>query len=402
MLINQVYAIINSINEQMFGQEAVAVTDLTGLIALGKTILSSAISKDNFLNTLMDRIGKTIISQRPYSPDVLAALMEDFEFGAVLQKIHVDEPAAVESAHWGLTASTSVDQYIITPPTVTQKLFSGINTWEVDLTIPDFQLKTAFTSAEAMAAFFDAVFIAMRNSMEVQLEAMVNATYCNFIAERVIHTSGGGHTVINLLDAYNTLKGYTGVSPAPDPMTAATALTTPDFLKYAATQIKLYLKRMSRMSTLFNSDNVKRFTTPDMARVIVHADFAAATDAYLSSDTYHNELVKLPNYTEVPYWQGSGEDYDFADSATVNIITTDGYTVEQDGVICLMTDRDALGTMIRNQRTNSAHNARGEYTNYFNKADMGYFNDLSENGIVFIVSTAVATPTPPGDGDGVD
>lgn len=398
MVINQVYSIINSINEQMFGSEAVAVTDLTGLISLGKTVLSSGTNKDNFLNTLMDRIGKTIISQRPYSPDVLAALMEDFEFGAVLQKIHVAEPEAIAAAHWDLTAESTVDQFIITPPTVTQKLFSGINTWEVDLTIPDLQLKTAFTSAESMAAFFDAVFVAMRNSMEVQLESMVNATYCNFIAERVVHTSTGGHTVINLLDDYNDLKGFTGVTPAPDPLTAAVAMITPEFLKYAATQIKLYLKRMGRMSVLFNSDGVKRFTPPDMARVIVHADFAAATEAYMESDTYHNDLVKLPNYTEVPYWQGSGETYAFADSATVNVKTTDGYTVEQDGVICLMTDRDALGTMIRNQRTNSAHNARGEYTNYFNKADMGYFNDLSENGIVFIVSDAVATPVPPAGG----
>lgn len=386
MTVNQVYTIVNAVNTQMFGAGAVAVTDLTGLIQLGNTVLSSATNKDKFLDTLVDRIGKTIISSRPYSADVLSVMNDPFEFGAVMQKIYVEPIAAKASQQWDLTNGASVDQYVISKPTVRQQLFSGINSWEVDLTVPDIQLKSAFTDPMQMAALIDAMFLSMRNSMEVQLEAMLEMTYCNFIGERLVHTKvNNGHTVIDLLGNYNTAFTKT--------LTAALALYDKDFLKYATTQISLYLKRMGRMSVLYNSAAYKRFTTKEYMRLTVLADFSAACDSYLSADTYHNELVSLPNYNEIPFWQGSGTTVGFDNTSTVNIKTASGYTLEQDGVVCLMADVEALGITIDNRRSKSTYNDKGEYTNYFEKADMGYFNDLSENGIVFVVSDTIVTPT---------
>lgn len=399
MTINQVYTILNSVIEQMQGESAVAITDLTGIIQLGKTVIADAVTKDNFLATLVDRIGKTIISQRPYSADVLSVLNDSFEYGAVLQKIYVEPMVAETSPQWGLTDGTAVDQYVVAKPTVHQHLFEGINTWQVTVTIPDIQLKSAFTSAEQMAAFIDAIYTAMHNSMEVQLEAMVNLAYCNFIGERMVHTAvSSGHTVVNLLTDYNTMKGFTGDNAA-SALSATDAMGSSDFLKFATKTINLYLKNMAKMSTLFNAAGYKRFTLPEYARVTVLSEFASAVTSYLESDTYHNDMVKLPNYIEVPYWQGSGETLSFDSASLVNIVTASGYDVEQDGVVCLITDKDALGITIQNRRSKSAYNNNGEYTNFFEKADMGYYNDLSENGIVFVISSAIAVPTAHEDGE---
>lgn len=388
MTVNQVYSIVNGVTKQIFGDQAITATDLTGLISIGQEVLSSQTNKDKFLNTLVDRIGKTIVSSRPYSADVLGVLKDPFEFGAVLQKIYVEPIDATASAQWDLTGGSSVDKYVISKPTVRQQLFSGINSWDVDLTIPDIQLKSAFTNPGEMASLIDALFLSMRNSMEVQLEAMLEMTYANFIGERLVNTkTASGHTVIDLLGDYNTLFD---LDPA---LTASEAMYDKSFLKYATTQISLYKKLMGRMSTLYNGSGYKRFTTDDYMRITCLANFSASCKSYLEADTYHNDLVALPNYAEIPFWQGSGTAVGFTSASTVKIKTASGYDVNQDGVVLLMSDVQALGITIDNRRSLSTYNERGEYTNYFEKADMGYYNDLSENGLVFVVSDTIATPT---------
>ena len=386
MNINQVYNIVNSVASQMYGEKAPVVTNVTGLISLGDSVTSSDSDKDNFLNTLVDRIGRTIISQRAYSSQVRSLINDSFTFGAIMQKIYVEPLKAVESKQWNLQTGASVDQYIIAKPTVKQKLFKDRDTWSVTITIPDMQLQSAFQSASEMAAFIDAIFLAMRNSMEIFLEGMGNLCYANMICARVIHTRlNNGHTAVNLLAEYNTLKGLS--------LTTNQAMADTDFLKFASMTINLYVKRMANMSRIFNSENYARFTPPERMRVTMLADFTAACTSYLQANTYHDELVALPKYTEVMYWQGIGDAKSgFEYTGTVNLVTADGYTIKQDHVIAMLSDEEAIGLTYDNRRSKSSYNASGEYTNFFEKADMGYFNDYSENAVIFTVGE-LAVPT---------
>ena len=384
MNVNQVYNIVNNVAAQMYGDTAVRVTDMQGIISLGHDVLSSDTTKDKFLNILVDRIGKTIISQRAYSADVSDLINDSFTFGAILQKIYVAPIKASESKQWDLTAGSSVDQYIISKPTVKQKLFSARNSWDITISIPDFQLSSAFTNATEMATFIDAIFLAIRNSQEVCLSAMAEMCYANMIGEEIVYHSQGGATVIDLLAAYNTLMSKT--------LTVSQALHDMDFLKYASMTINLYAKKMGKMSTVFNAEKYARFTPTDRMRVIMLADFTSACASYLQSNTYHDELVALPRYKEVSYWQGIGNNVNFAQASKVAITTSSGHTLIQDGVVCMLCDEESIGLTYDNRRSKSAYNSYGEYTNFFEKADMGYFNDLSENCIVFTIGT-VATPT---------
>lgn len=386
--INQIYSIINTATAQMTG-EPIEVNDLKGLIALGDTVLSSNTNKDNFLNALVDRIGKTIISNRQYSAPVKSILSDSFSFGAILQKLYTEPIPATTAPHWDLVNGSSVDQYKISKPSTRQKLFSVLNSWQLTVTIPDHQLKSAFTSAEQMAAFIDSIFTSIQNSLEVDLEALGNTAYANFIGEKIKSVkvdNKSGLQVVNLLADYNTLVGGT-------PLTAASALTNSDFLKYASKTINQYIKRLERMSTLFNAEEYHRFTPANSVRVSLLSDYVASTTSYLSADTYHNELVALPNYREVQYWQGSGDTYSFEDCSSINIVTSSGYNVEQSGIIGLVNDVEAIALMCDNRRSNSAYNSNGEYTNFFEKADVAYLNDLSENGIVFIIADEITVPT---------
>ena len=56
MNINQSYAVINAVNSQLWGEEAIQVTDLTGLVSLGNTVMSSNTSVDKYLGVLADRM----------------------------------------------------------------------------------------------------------------------------------------------------------------------------------------------------------------------------------------------------------------------------------------------------------------------------------------------------------
>ena len=256
MTVNQIYGIVNSVAAQMYGDKAVQITDVNGLISLGDSILSSSKDKDAFLNTLVDRIGRTIISQRAYSAQVNGLINDAFTFGAIMQKIYVDPIQASQSKQWGLTQGGTVDQYIIAKPTVRQKLFNTRDTWAVTITIPDFQLSSAFTSPAEMAAFIDAIFLSMRNSMEIYLEGMAEMCYANMIGERIVHTQlNHGHTVIDLLAMYNSLMQTA--------LTTSAAMMNTEFLKFASMTINLFVKRMGKMSSIYNSEAYKRFTPQD-------------------------------------------------------------------------------------------------------------------------------------------
>ena len=105
----------------------------------------------------------------------------------------------------------------------------------------------------------------------------------------------------------------------------------------------------------------------------------------MQSDTFHNELTRLPNAERVVYWQGSGTDFAFNEVSKIDV-TTENATVSTDGIIGVMFDRWALGVSNKDRRVTSNYNARAEFfTNYY-KYEAGYYNDLNENFVVFFIA----------------
>lgn len=385
MDVKQVYDFVNSVTAQTKGLENVTVVDAQGLVALGKQVLSSDENVENFFGVLYDKTARMIVNNRPYSGRVKALMMDTFTFGAILQKIYVDPMEAKESPQWDVEDNTEITPIFIVKPNVRQKIFSGITTWEFDTAIPDVQIRSAFTNGEQMAVFIDAVYVSMENSMNLALDAMANTTYSTMIANRLIATkvnNSNANVVVDLLTEY---KAETGDNT----MTAQKARTSPDFYKFAGRRIKEYIKYMEQMGVTFNTEGYARHTPREMLRVTMVADFISAFDTYLQADTFHNDITALPNYNEIPFWQGSGQKW--TDTRKV-AIKSDGYQVEQDGVVCMLADIEAMGMTIDNQRMKSVYDPRHEVTAVYNKADKGYFVDPSENAVVFILADAVNTP----------
>ena len=372
--VSQIYDLVTQTAKESMGEQAITVKDVSSLIALGDSVLASNTDTENFLNTLVDRIARTVFRVRQYESDSEGMVRHPFEFGCIVQKIYVDLPEAKKNDAWEIGQNDYTPKFApVIKPTAKQKLFNGITTWEVDVTIPDFMFRTAFTNETSMATFIDAIFTAMDNMMTLALENNANLTRASFIARKI--KGGKPCGAINLLHEYNTLTNAN--------LTVEGALMNAEFLAWASRSINLWVKRMSKMSVLFNEEGYKRHTPKDKLVVNLLQDFTSACDTFLGANTFHDELVKLPMYDSVAYWQGAGESFDFNDTSAINIKLDENNTISKKGIIGVIYDYEAMGVTLNERRSTSERNNHDEYTNYYNKANIGYFNDMSENGIVF-------------------
>lgn len=376
--VNQVYEIVNSVVKQAYGDTAVTATDLTGLIAMGNKVLNSATDTELFMSTLINRIGKTIIQNKSYSPKTRNILMDNLEYGTMVQKIYVEPLESSENSSWILTPGTSMDLGAITPPTVKQKIFESRNTWQIEITIPDYQINSAFTDLSTLTAFISSIYTQIENSLAIELERMTSMCINNFMAEKIKYAKANPTTgihAINLLDEYNKAFDLE--------LTPEEALKQTEFLKFAGQRIKLIINRMGEIGSLFNTEGYKRFTTSEQMHVLFLNDYSSANATYLQSNTFNEQMVALPNYTEVSYWQGQGTTGSFADVSKINVTTSSGNAISQGYIIGFVFDHDALGVMVNRRSSQAFYNPKHELTNKWEKADMGYFNDLSENAVVF-------------------
>ena len=383
MLMTQVHEIANTVTQEVLGESAVVNEDLTNIVDIGDQIANLNLL-DNYVRSLVDHIGKMIFVNRPYSGTAPSLLMDSWEYGSILEKVTYDGlPEATENESWELEDGQEYNPNIFTQPQVSAKFFDKRVTFEVPMSFAERQVKSAFSSAAQLNAFFSMIYNAIDKSMTVKTDGLIERTLNNFIGE-TLYTGANSVRSVNLLAGFNTQYGTS--------LTADQARLNPEFIRYAAYMIRLFSDRLVKISNLFNAGGKDRFTPKDMQKIILLSEFKTAADIYLYSDTFHNELTKLPESDEVPYWQGTGVAYDFKSTSAINVKTSAGNTVAQAGILGVILDRDACGVSNLSKRVTTDWNAKGEFWNNWYKFDAGYFNDFNENGIVFHMGTLAPTP----------
>lgn len=390
MEISQVATLANDVTKELLGDSAVVAEDLSNVVDIGKAIFDN-VSYDKYVKTLVDHVGRMVFVDRKYTGGMASLYRDSWEYGAVMEKLTPNTlPEAVENDSWKLVNGTSYDPNVFTQPDVSAKFFNKRTTLEVDLSIADRQAKSAFSSAGQLNSFVSMLFNNIDTTLTVKQEALAQRTINNLIAQTVHNEfpagtyTGSGVKAVNLLKLYNDAFSTS--------ITAANCLYNPEFIRFASMIISRYIKRMKKVSQLFNTGELPRFTPDNKKHLILHSDFTTAADSYLQSDTFHNEYTKLPGSEDVAYWQGSGSAFDFADTSNIHVIGEDpadsSSTIEVNisGVIGVMFDHDAAGITNLDKRVTSNYNPKAEFTNYFYKVDCGYFNDLNENCVVFYVA----------------
>lgn len=400
MKVNQIYSLLNDINAQMFGEDAIQVKDLSGIISMGQSIVGDGTQTDLFLGKLVDRIGKTVIRTLDLELEFPTLYMDSFEFGAIFQKITVQPFDSIQASEYkiGEDGFTPTYDTVMKNAKVLVRYFTDGTAWKFQTTIPDDLFSTAFTSESMMSQFLDAVIGAMTDSMTIAINNMSRTAVNNFIAEKIISGSG----VVNLLEMYNTAYNTN--------INATTAMHTKEFYRFASTIIRKYIRYLKEPSTLYNvgdgeANGVVRATARDNMHVLMLTDFVAGIDAWLLSDSY-KDLYDMPLFTEVSYWQGNNDSVNginsFAGNSSINIVPSsqksvetagNRYAINQSGIVCVLADRQAIAVGLNKRRAGSFYNTIDAYSNISSTAMIQYINDMTENGIVFVVADSVVTPS---------
>ena len=380
MTFNQIHETINLLAREVLGEEAINVVDTSTFVAVGSKILSSDTNKEQFYKALADRIGKVIVSVRSYGRhNVNGVSKNEMEFGCILQKIHYTMPESNSNPAW--IFDTQANPYDTTNTiSVKAKLLVAGGTYSFETKIPDYQLKTAFINEVNMSAFISGLYTTISNAMDLAIENNNNMAVATGIA--VALNSNKATVKRNPLKEYNTKYGKT--------LTRDNCFTDNDFLLYTVNEMIITKNSIARMSTLFNVDGMEKFTRSENLNVEMLSDFDVAIKTRLLASTYHKDLIELPKYSTVPYWQGTGTTNTFADKSKINV-KIEGVVspIEQDGIICYMHDDFAVSSTIMNERIASVFNPFADVTNYQHKAYLSYAVDGAENGVVFYVADEV-------------
>ena len=395
MTVQQIYQLMNTVTGEVLGKTDLVKEDLSNVVDVGTEVFNAS-AVDNYVKALVNHIGKVVFINRPYSGKIPSVLMDGWEFGSVLEKISCDTPAASENESWELTNGTEYKQDIFYQPTVSAKFFNSKVTFEVPMSFTERQVKQSFSNAAQLNGFISMIYNAVDRSMTIKIDSLVMRTINSMIAQTLnADKTGftGGYGTASTARCVNLLKLYndkffpaTGSTANPDALTADKAIYDPGFIRFASYTMGVYIDRLASISTLFNVGGKDRFTDANNLHVIMLSDFAKGADVYLQSDVRHNELTRLPNYETVPYWQGSGQNYEFDSTSAINVQIDASTTVAIKGIVGVMFDRDALGVANLDRRVTTAYNAKAEFFNNYYKFDAGYFNDTNENFVVFFVS----------------
>lgn len=372
--INQVYSIVNSVASQALGETALAVVDTSTLVSLGNDVLSSSTDTDAFLGTLVQRISRTVFSDRAYtSPFAIPLVRNSSQWGQVTQKISMKMSDAESDDSVTLTNGTAVDMYKVDKPEVVQKLFKKTSTYQWHKTIQRKWLKSAFTSEGDMARFISMITNTMNNQRNLAMENLARLTIGNYIAE--LTKEDETPRVINLLTEYKAASGNSTI-------TAATAALDQNFLQYVSARIDEISTKMTAYSMLYNDGSIERFTPKESQTLFMSSTFMSRMRNIGYANTFNAQFNELNGFTEVPYWQSAQT----PDSINIKP-ASGGADVQLGNIVGFLCDYEAAGyhrSDVRNYTT--PFNAAGEYSNLFMKADQNWFNDLSENGVVFVIA----------------
>lgn len=358
--------------------------DTTDIVSMGKQ-LSSMELLEGFYSALTNRIVKTIYFIRSYQGNTRSILRDEHEYGAFVQKVYYKMPDAVDSATWEIPDNQG--DYKQASPydventiEVSSKIYGGRGAWTIEFIRPLEQIKSAFLSSAAMSAFVDGLFVTAENAWKLEEERLVAAAANTSIAKSI--EAGKAR---NLLSEYNTAHSSS--------LTVAQAMESADFLRYATKEINRTIKNMSVMSTAYSAEGYETFTDKQHLVCEILAEFASFSAIYLQSETYHKELVSLPKYTEIPFWQSSGKNFAFADCSKIDITnealidtTHEDGKVTQSGIICFLHDDENVAAYFGNKRQWSMINPRSEVAITGMKAEKGFAIDNNANAFVFYVA----------------
>ena len=382
---NQCATLLKSINEQATGKTALTPTTPGEFVSVATTTLMSGY--DNVINAVSQVLSKTIFSVRPYNAKMEGLMVDSVRYGNHVRKLVTMDADPETDDRIVLTDGQSVDQQRVKKPAVLQTNFYGANVYQRSVTIFRDQLDTAFSSAEEFSRFVGMVIQNVMDQREQDIENCKRLALNNFIAGKIKSDTAN---VVHLLTEYKAESGL-------DDLTADTVLSPanyPDFIKFAIGRIKTVGDLMTERSIKYHlnttSAKIPRHTPLADQRVYLLGQYVNKMEASVFSTVFNEDYLKTVDFERINFWQSLDKPAEI--SIKPNYMHTDGTiktsdtNVTSEAVFGVVFDREAVGmTMVNEWSAPAPFNARGGYTNTFWHYTSRYWNDFTENGVVFLL-----------------
>lgn len=390
MKVTDASAIVNALYQEMTGATDIAVVDSSNIVDIGKT-LQKVSSVDTIYKSISDKVGKVVVKNKLYTGKFPNLLRDGWEFGSIMESLRVKPYTAVnDPSHNPSNGSYPLTDY--QAGGVVAKYFTDYDNFEFVYWKPTDQLWSAFNSMDEMVRFLGAIEVAVANSLTVRLQGLAKTAINNMIAQTV-HTDfptpeSAGYNANSYARSINVLKLYNDSTSSN--LTVENCRQSAEFLKFFVKLVMNTYDRLQDMSSIFNIDGEDTFTKAEDINLIVLSTVANDIKVNMQSDVYHKDLVSLPNYETVPYWQASGTAYDESVIGEIKVKIKTGddttATVELPGILGVMFDKNAIGINCEKRKTTTFYHPDLDQTKFFDKYFAQYYNDFSENFVVFYVA----------------
>lgn len=379
----QIVTVLNSIAQQATGQAQLTATNTSDFITVAQTTLKAG--ADPIMNAISQTLSKTIFSIRPYFEKFQGLRVDSIRWGNHVRKLSSVDRPFIQADKWNLTDGTSVDPFVIRQPEVLQTNFYGADTYADELTVFDDQLDNAFKGPDEFGSFISMIMGNITDKHAQAREALARACIANLIGGKVAGDSGN---VIHLLTEYNTLTGLT--------LTANTVYQPANFapfMQWVYSRIAEMSSKLTERTTKYHINvtgkPIARHTPMERQKVFMYAPARYQIDARVLADTYHDTFLRFAADETVNFWQAIDE----PDAVNVKptymgsngALTTPANAAKTSNIFAVLMDEEAAGYTTIHEKMGSIYNPRGEYSNIFWSFDLRYWNDFTENCVVFLL-----------------
>ena len=395
---NQLSTVLTAITNQATGVNTIAPVDTSSFVTVAQTALETGY--DPLTTAISQVLSKTIFSVRPYTRKFKGLNVSNQRYGNHVRKLLTIDKPFEDDDRLKLVDGQSIDQYKVNKPKVLQTNFYGANQYQKSVTIYKDQLDCAFSSPDEFASFISMIMQNASDMIEQAHEETARATINNLISgifametadteDSTMAKANGQRRAVNLLTLYNQETGKT--------LKVADVYKAENFegfVKFAFSTINTTADLMTDRNTLFSSQltgyPILRHTPKDRMKLYLYTDLMNKINSEVYSTVFNPNFLKTVDFESVNYWQSS--------LSPSSVKTTPKYlkktgsldsslTISIDNVIGVLFDEEAAGYTTVNQWSQpTPFNARGGYYNQFWHFTDRYWNDFTENAIVFYIA----------------
>lgn len=382
----QIKAFLNNVTAQATGAADISAFEGESFATVAQTALKTGY--DNLLGAVSQVLSATLFATRPYTRKFQGLEADSIRFGNIVRKINYIDGEFEDNEFLPITDRVSVDQQKPVKPNVVQTNFYGNNAYSIPYTIFREQLLTAFNNEEELGSFVSGQIQNVSDRAEQKHETLARSIITNLATG--ISAIGNKNQVVHLLTEYNALTGKT--------LTAQTMYAPenfPSFMRWIYARIAGVSAMLTERTVMYHQNltgkNIPRHTPESYQRLFMYTPIMYEIQANALAETYRDYDIFKPNVTErVNFWQSPKDPAKMIAKPTYmdvdGTLKKPAKDVTLNNVFAVLVDRDAVGYTITDYHSSTApYNGAGEYQNFFMKFVDRYWNDFTENAVLFLL-----------------